>query len=119
MPVLSRLIRTQFCSSGRSESDRNSVGFIWSSLSSYSNVPRAIKSALIISILTTTVVGMVVGAIPVPQGLGDLISFDLPSIAPTFGKLDLKGALAFGYLISSSLLRWWSFSITWEPSWDC
>jgi AGZA family xanthine/uracil permease-like MFS transporter len=57
---------------------------------------RAIKGALIISILTTTVVGMVVGAIPVPQGLGDLISFELPSIAPTFGKLDLKGALAFG-----------------------
>ena len=47
---------------------------------------RAIKGALIISILTTTVVGMVVGAIPVPQGLGDLISFDLPSIAPTFGS---------------------------------
>ena len=57
---------------------------------------RAIKGALIISILTTTVVGMVVGAIPVPQGLGDLTVLILPSIAPTFGKLDLKGALAFG-----------------------
>lgn len=57
---------------------------------------RAIKGALIISILATTIVGMIVGAISVPHGLGDLVSFNLPSIAPTFGKLDLKGALAFG-----------------------
>lgn len=61
-------------------------------------IARSVKGALIISILTTTVAGMVVGAIPMPQGIGSLISFDLPSIAPTFGKLDLKGAVAFGIL---------------------
>lgn len=55
-----------------------------------------VKGALIISILGTTVVGMVVGAVPLPQGVGSIISFDLPDISQTFGKLDLKGALAFG-----------------------
>lgn len=57
---------------------------------------RAVKGALIISILATTLAGMVTGAIPFPRELGDLVSLDLPNIAPTFGKLDLKGALAFG-----------------------
>ncbi|HOQ09560.1 MAG TPA: NCS2 family permease [Syntrophomonadaceae bacterium] len=59
---------------------------------------RAVKGALIISILVTTALGMVVGAIPLPQSLGDLVSLDLPSLAPTFGKMDLQGALAFGVL---------------------
>lgn len=57
---------------------------------------RAVKGALIISILATTLAGMVIGAIPYPRELGDLVSLDLPNIAPTFGKLDIKGALAFG-----------------------
>lgn len=57
---------------------------------------RAVKGALIISILATTLAGMVTGAIPFPRELGDLVSLDLPNIAPTFGKLDLRGALAFG-----------------------
>lgn len=57
-----------------------------------------VKGALIISILATTLAGMVVGAIPMPQGLGSFISFDLPDISPTFGKMDLMGAISFGVL---------------------
>lgn len=55
-----------------------------------------VKGALIIGILATTVAGMVVGAVPAPKGISDIMSFNLPSLAPTFGKLDLKGALGFG-----------------------
>ncbi|SHG82495.1 putative MFS transporter, AGZA family, xanthine/uracil permease [Thermosyntropha lipolytica DSM 11003] len=55
-----------------------------------------VKGALIIGILATTVAGMIVGAVPAPKGISDIMSFKLPSLAPTFGQLDLKGALQFG-----------------------
>lgn len=55
-----------------------------------------IKGALIIGILATTIAGMVVGAVPTPHGISDIMSFKLPSLAPTLGQLDLKGALQFG-----------------------
>jgi AGZA family xanthine/uracil permease-like MFS transporter len=60
---------------------------------------RGIRGAMLLGILFTTVLGMVVGAGPVPQGLGDIVSFDVPSLfgeEGTFLKLDLKAALSFG-----------------------
>ncbi|HBQ86739.1 MAG TPA: guanine permease [Syntrophomonas sp.] len=57
---------------------------------------RNIKGALIISILATTILGMITGTVAYPRGISDIASFDLPSLAPTLGKLDLAGALRFG-----------------------
>lgn len=59
-------------------------------------IARNVKGALLIGILSTTVLGMIVGAVPYPKGISSFVSFDLPSLAPTFGKLDLAGALKFG-----------------------
>lgn len=57
---------------------------------------RGVKGSLIIGILATTVVGMIVGACPAPKGIADVVSLRLPSLAATFGKMDIKGAWQFG-----------------------
>ena len=58
---------------------------------------RKVKGALLISIAVSTVLGMIfVPDAPVPKGIGDLISFNLPSVAPTFLKLDIMGAWKYG-----------------------
>jgi len=60
---------------------------------------RGVKGAILLGILFTTILGMIVGAGPVPAGLEDIVSFNVPSFfGPngTFGQLDFKGALAFG-----------------------
>jgi len=59
---------------------------------------RNIKGALIISILTTTVVAMIFKIAPTPKGIGDIISFHIPSLAPTFGKLNIVSAFHYGLL---------------------
>jgi len=58
-----------------------------------------VKGAMLLGILFTTVLGMIFGACPVPSGIGDIISFDIPSLfgpAGAFGQLDIMGALAYG-----------------------
>jgi len=60
---------------------------------------RGIKGAILIGILFTTILGMIVGAGPVPTGISDIVSTDVPSLFGengTFGQLDLKAALSFG-----------------------
>lgn len=58
---------------------------------------RNVKGALLISIAASTILGMIfVPKAPVPHGLGDIISFHLPSVAPTFMKLDIAGAWKYG-----------------------
>lgn len=60
---------------------------------------RGIKGAMLLGILITTILGMIVGAGPVPHGIGDIVSFNVPSLFGengTFGQLDLKAALSFG-----------------------
>lgn len=58
---------------------------------------RKVKGALLMSIGLCTVLGMIfVDKAPVPHGIGDIISFNLPSVAPTFMKLDIMGALKYG-----------------------
>jgi AGZA family xanthine/uracil permease-like MFS transporter len=61
-------------------------------------ISRNVKGALIISILTTTVVAMIFGVAQPPKGISDIISFHIPSLAPTFGKLDIVGAFHYGLL---------------------
>ncbi|MGB9779855.1 NCS2 family permease [Caldanaerobacter sp.] len=61
-------------------------------------ISRGVRGALIISILTTTVVAMIFGVSPLPKSLSDVISFSIPSLAPTFGKLDIIGAFHYGLL---------------------
>lgn len=57
---------------------------------------RTVKGALLIGILSTSILGILVGAITAPKGISDIMSFDIPSVAPTLAKLDLRGALDFG-----------------------
>lgn len=60
---------------------------------------RGVKGAILIGILFTTILGMIVGAGPVPTGISDIVSTDVPSLFGengTFGQLDLKAALSFG-----------------------
>ncbi|MGE5379846.1 MAG: NCS2 family permease [Methylocystaceae bacterium] len=59
-------------------------------------ISRRVRGALIIGILATTILGMIVGAVPYPKGLSSIVSFSVPSLGPTFGKLNLAGALKFG-----------------------
>lgn len=57
---------------------------------------RNVKGSMLIGIIVTTVLGMFVGAVPAPKGIGDFISFSFPSLAPTFMQMDLVGAWQFG-----------------------
>lgn len=59
-------------------------------------IARKVKGAILIGILATTLLGMISGAVPVPKGINDIMSFQLPSLAPTFMQLDIAGALAYG-----------------------
>lgn len=57
---------------------------------------RNVKGSMLIGIITTTILGMFVGAVPTPQGINDIVSFSLPSMTPTFMQLDLIGAWQYG-----------------------
>lgn len=57
---------------------------------------RGVKGAILIGILVVTIFGMGLGLAPVPHGVGDVMSFSLPSMGATFGQLDLIGAWEFG-----------------------
>ena len=57
---------------------------------------RGVKGAILIGILAVTLIGMGLGLTPIPHGIGDIMSFSLPSMKATFGQLDLAGAWAFG-----------------------
>ena len=57
---------------------------------------RNIKGSILISIFLTTVVGMLVGVVPIPNSWDKIVSFSIPSIAPTFMQLDLIGFFHYG-----------------------
>ncbi|HMM22718.1 MAG TPA: NCS2 family permease [Selenomonadales bacterium] len=57
---------------------------------------RGVKGAILIGILATTILAMLFGVVPPPRGIGDIMSFSLPSMGATFMQMDLKGAWAFG-----------------------
>ncbi|SHN59616.1 NCS2 family permease [Desulfovibrio litoralis] len=54
------------------------------------------KGAILCGILTTTILGMAFGDVAVPQSLDQILSFNLPSLAPVFLQLDIMGALNYG-----------------------
>ena len=57
---------------------------------------RRVQGSLLIGVLVTTILGMICGAAPLPSGVDSIISFNLPSLAPTFMQLDIMGALEYG-----------------------
>jgi AGZA family xanthine/uracil permease-like MFS transporter len=57
---------------------------------------RGVKGAILLGIIVTTLVSMVLGYAPVPHGIGDIMSFSLPSLSGTFGQLDIMGAWNYG-----------------------
>ncbi len=57
-----------------------------------------VRCAILIGILVTTALGMLAGTGPVPHGLDDVVSFSVPSIAPVFMQLDIRGAIAYGLI---------------------
>ena len=59
---------------------------------------RKVQGSLLIGILITTILGMVFGVSPVPTSLGSVMSFTLPSLAPTLLKLDIMGAVNYGII---------------------
>jgi adenine/guanine/hypoxanthine permease len=57
---------------------------------------RNIKGSILIGILGTTFLGMVLGVVPAPKGLQDIMSLSLPSLSPTLFELDILCAWEFG-----------------------
>lgn len=57
---------------------------------------RNVKGSILIGILSTTVLGMFWGGVPTPKGIGDIMSFHLPSMSATFMQMDLIGAWEYG-----------------------
>lgn len=59
---------------------------------------RGTKGSILIGILVTTVLGMACGVTRAPHGIGDIMSFSVPSMSATFCQMDLKGAWEYGIL---------------------
>lgn len=59
---------------------------------------KNIKGGLLITIATTTIIAMIGGAAAVPKGIGDIISFKLPSMSETFMQMDIMGAVGYGVI---------------------
>lgn len=57
---------------------------------------RKVRGAVFLGIMATTVLGMIAGVGPAPHRLGDVLSFHVPSLMPTFLQLDIVGALQYG-----------------------
>ena len=57
---------------------------------------RNVHGSILIGIFVTTILAMVLGMTPAPQGIGDIISTSLPHMGETFGQLDLAGAWNYG-----------------------
>ncbi len=55
-----------------------------------------VQGSLLIGIIVTTLISMFLGLSPVPSNFGEVISTSLPSLEPTFGKLDIVGAWHYG-----------------------
>jgi len=57
---------------------------------------RNVQGAILIGIVVTTIVSMCAGLSPVPHSVSDIVSVSFPSMAGTFGQLDLAGAWNYG-----------------------
>lgn len=57
---------------------------------------RSVKGSMLIGILTTTILGMFFGVVPTPKAIGDIMSFQFPSMGATFMQMDIGGAWEYG-----------------------
>lgn len=57
---------------------------------------RNVKGAILIGIITTTILGMLCGVVPAPKSINDIVSFSIPSLTPTLLQLDIMGAWQYG-----------------------
>ncbi|AZB44861.1 NCS2 family permease [Bacillus sp. FJAT-42376] len=57
-----------------------------------------VRGAIIISILIVSAASILLGNSPSPKGLSDFLSFQIPSIEPTFMAMDIKAAIGYGIL---------------------
>ena len=61
-------------------------------------VVKNVRGGLLITILVTTILSMIVGFSPYPQGVSDIISFTPPSLSETFMKMDLVAAFSYSVI---------------------
>ena len=59
-------------------------------------ISKKIKGAILYGIGITTLLGMICGQGPVPHGISEIISFDIPNPAPVFMQLDIWAAIKYG-----------------------
>lgn len=57
-----------------------------------------VKAAMLAGILVTSIIGMIIGAAPAPQGISDIVSLDLPHMSETFLQLDIPAAVHYGLI---------------------
>lgn len=57
-----------------------------------------IQGAMLIGILSVTVIGMCLGITPAPTSIDSVISLDLPAFTETFMEMDLMGAVHYGLI---------------------
>ncbi|WP_073088270.1 hypothetical protein [Selenomonas ruminantium] len=57
-----------------------------------------VQGAILISIGLTTLLSMALGYSPVPHGIDDIISFNIPSLSGSFAQLDIAGAWDYGII---------------------
>ncbi len=57
---------------------------------------RGVSGAILIGIATVTALSIALGVSPAPSGISDIMSLRFPSMAATFGQLDLAGAWHYG-----------------------
>ncbi|MBQ7514961.1 MAG: NCS2 family permease [Schwartzia sp.] len=57
---------------------------------------RGVSGAILIGIAVVTVLSIALGLSPAPTSISDVMSLQLPSMAATFGQLDLAGAWHYG-----------------------
>lgn len=59
---------------------------------------KKVKGALLISILSTSLLAMLVGFIAYPKALSDIASLSFPSMSETFLAMDIMGAIQYGII---------------------
>jgi len=57
---------------------------------------KGIRVAIPAGILVITLLGMVVGKVPLPSSVSDIMTLSVPSPLPLIGKLDIMGAINYG-----------------------
>ncbi|MGD6815921.1 NCS2 family permease [Metabacillus sp. 84] len=57
-----------------------------------------VRGGIILSILVISAASILLGNSPSPKGISDFLSFQIPSIEPTFLAMDLKAAVGYGIL---------------------